>query len=201
MATALYLETFLENIESLPRDFQRNFALIKDLDNRVQGLEEEIKSLLSSYEKEVKKLSEADRKANLCQIQEKFDKMKEYSDDKVQLAVQMYEMVDKHIRRLDGDLARFEAEIHMKENEKRKESISTDLEVEEHNPSNDLFAKTGRRKSSRGQLPKPSGITTPPPLGTFTDPAHDVLDMPVDPNEPTYCLCHQVSLARKVLRV
>jgi chromosome segregation ATPase len=125
MATALYLETFLENIESLPRDFQRNFALIKDLDNRVQGLEEEIKSLLSSYEKEVKKLSEADRKANLCQIQEKFDKMKEYSDDKVQLAVQMYEMVDKHIRRLDGDLARFEAEIHMKENEKRKESISS----------------------------------------------------------------------------
>ena len=40
---------------------------------------------------------------------------------------------------------------------------------------------------------RPSGITTPPPLGTFTDPAHDVLDMPVDPNEPTYCLCHQVS--------
>ena len=59
----------------------------------ILGLEEEIKSLLSSYEKEVKKLSEADRKANLCLIQEKFDKMKEYSDDKVQLAVQMYEMV------------------------------------------------------------------------------------------------------------
>ena len=44
---------------------------------------------------------------------------------------------------------------------------------------------------------RPSGITTPPPLGTFTDPAHDVLDMPVDPNEPTYCLCHQVSEREK----
>ena len=57
------------------------------------GLEEEIKVLSASYEKEVKKLSEEDKKANLCRIQEKFDKMKEYSDDKVQLAVQMYEMV------------------------------------------------------------------------------------------------------------
>ena len=42
-------------------------------------------------------------------------------------------------------------------------------------------------------LLRPSGITTPPPLGTYADPANDVLDMPVDPNEPTYCLCHQVS--------
>ena len=38
----------------------------------------------------------------------------------------------------------------------------------------------------------PSGITTPPPVGTFTTAGTDVLDMPVDPNEPTYCLCHQV---------
>ena len=26
-------------------------------------------------------------------------------------------------------------------------------------------------------------------------PEVQVLDMPVDPNEPTYCLCHQVSQA------
>lgn len=29
----------------------------------------------------------------------------------MQLAIQTYELVDKHIRRLDSDLARFEAEI------------------------------------------------------------------------------------------
>lgn len=26
----------------------------------------------------------------------------------------------------------------------------------------------------------------------------DVLDMPVDPNEPTYCLCHQVSYGEMI---
>lgn len=39
---------------------------------------------------------------------------KEYGDDKVQLAIQTYELVDKHIRRLDSDLARFESEIQDK---------------------------------------------------------------------------------------
>lgn len=26
----------------------------------------------------------------------------------------------------------------------------------------------------------------------------DVLDMPVDPNEPTYCICHQVSYGEMI---
>lgn len=34
-------------------------------------------------------------------------------------------------------------------------------------------------------------------LGTTTHPS-DVLDMPVDPNEPTYCLCHQVSYGEMI---
>lgn len=36
--------------------------------------------------------------------------------------------------------------------------------------------------------------------GTQVDTRHpaDVLDMPVDPNEPTYCLCHQVSYGEMI---
>jgi hypothetical protein len=44
-------------------------------------------------------------------FQRLYSKAKEYADDKVQLAIQTYELVDKHIRRLDSDLARFESEI------------------------------------------------------------------------------------------
>lgn len=39
-----------------------------------------------------------------------------------------------------------------------------------------------------GVLPGLAGITHP----------SDVLDMPVDPNEPTYCLCHQVSYGEMI---
>lgn len=36
--------------------------------------------------------------------------------------------------------------------------------------------------------------------GAQVDTRHpaDVLDMPVDPNEPTYCLCHQVSYGEMI---
>lgn len=40
-----------------------------------------------------------------------------------------------------------------------------------------------------------SGLKVPPVAAGETSAVAgtDVLDMPVDPNEPTYCLCHQVN--------
>ena len=40
-----------------------------------------------------------------------FKKSKEIADDKVNIAVNTYEMIDKHIRKLDSDLAKFESEM------------------------------------------------------------------------------------------
>lgn len=91
---------------------------MRELDTRAQTLMQQIdekandmmKATISAKEN----LSEEDKKAKLKQIQELFTKAKEYGDDKVQLAIQTYELVDKHIRRLDSDLARFEGEIQDK---------------------------------------------------------------------------------------
>ena len=49
-------------------------------------------------------------------------------------------------------------------------------------------------------LYSPSGITSPltVTLATTSSSTTDVLDMPVDPNEPTYCLCHQVSYGEMI---
>ncbi|GBP04147.1 Inhibitor of growth protein 5 [Eumeta japonica] len=60
------------------------------------------------------KMTDEERRERLTDIQQLFGKAKEYSDDKVQLAIQTYELVDKQIRRLDNDLARFEGEIQEK---------------------------------------------------------------------------------------
>ena len=40
-------------------------------------------------------------------IQKMFKKAKQQGDDKVSIAIQTYEMVDKHIRRLDSDLVSY----------------------------------------------------------------------------------------------
>jgi len=44
------------------------------------------------------------------------------------------------------------------------------------------------------------GVASPPliRLSFGTNHPSDVLDMPVDPNEPTYCTCHQVSYGEMI---
>lgn len=117
---------------------------MRDLDSRARELMQNIDRQASVYLTNVRTMGSDKRKDQMDKIQEQFNKAKEYGDDKVQLAIQTYELVcvffkiillvityfvflskvyqccfivfqvDKHIRRLDSDLARFETEIHDK---------------------------------------------------------------------------------------
>ncbi|RXN39422.1 inhibitor of growth 5-like protein [Labeo rohita] len=86
----------------------------------------------------------------------------------------------------------------------------------EHNKTNNLlsFAEVGGRgnlkekrrpkgrgrKSSDDDSPRKKKMKNSPEFSESILPVHpsDVLDMPVDPNEPTYCLCHQVSYGEMI---
>lgn len=107
---------------------------MRDLDTRAQSLMKDIDKLADDYLKTMKKESNEKKKEQLDRIQNLFNKAREYGDDKVQLAIQTYELVDKHIRRLDSDLSRFEAEIQDK-------AISSNRAKEESGAS-----KKGRKK-------------------------------------------------------
>ncbi|XP_033764024.1 inhibitor of growth protein 5-like [Pecten maximus] len=207
MATAMYLEHYLDSLESLPTELQRNFNLMRDLDQRSQDLMKDIDILADDYLVNVRGMTTDKRTEHLDSITNLYSKSKEFGDDKVQLAMQTYEMVDKHIRRLDADLARFEADLKErgssnmsntdsdsgkktnKDKDKKRKSIKDKFEDE-----------IPRKKKKKGQsVPEedeaPTQVTIIPlPI---THPS-DVLDMPVDPNEPTYCLCHQVSYGEMI---
>ncbi|MGH0180157.1 UNVERIFIED_CONTAM: hypothetical protein FKN15_003653 [Acipenser sinensis] len=88
----------------------------------VHYMKGEIDGLATEYTANARTLSSEQKLSLLRQIQESYTKCKEFGDDKVQLAMQTYEMVDKHIRRLDTDLARFEADL------KEKQIESTDYD-------------------------------------------------------------------------
>ena len=113
-------------LESLPTELERNFKLMRKLDDRAQTA---MKSIDSHAKEFMRKLADSsatmtdeERRERLTDIQQLFGKAKEYSDDKVQLAIQTYELVDKQIRRLDNDLARFEGEIQEKASSTRGKS-------------------------------------------------------------------------------
>ena len=203
MASALYLENFLESIEHFPKELQRNFSLMRDLDQRTQDTLREIDENVKDYKKSVSSLTQDERKKRLSKIDELYQKAKEYSDDKVQLAMQMYEMVDKHIRRLDNDLGRFEQELQVQENPHRRPSVASVGETQapalkSRKRLGDSTSSTGIKKRthtvSLTDEAGPSTVSSPAVMsrGMSSGPS-DMLDMPVDPNEPTYCLCHQVT--------
>jgi len=199
MAGSLYLEHYLESIESLPYDLQRNFSLQRDLDQRAHELLAEIDTLCEMYVAKVRDMTSKDRKEHFEKIEELFAKSREYGDDKVQLAVQTYEMVDKHIRRLDSDLARFEEELKLQRQQQQQQSSEEDGKKDKSRKrkSEKGVSSSKKKKSKNNDAEEQLAMTSATPLITMaTD--MNVLDMPVDPNEPTYCLCQQVSYGEMI---
>ncbi|XP_005112780.1 inhibitor of growth protein 5 [Aplysia californica] len=207
MAKAMYLEHYLDSLESLPAEMQRNFNLMRDLDQKSQDLMKKIDKAATDYLNKVRHMSPEKRTNQLNQIESMFSKSREFGDGKVSLAMQTYEMVDKHIRKLDAELARFEADIKDKSSGRQKETAEgkaaakkkgeKDKKRRKNNKEefDDEIPKKKKKKGAQAEEEIEIGTISPFPLSTHPS---DVLDMPVDPNEPTYCLCNQVSYGEMI---
>jgi Inhibitor of growth proteins N-terminal histone-binding len=85
-------------LEHLPIELQRNFTLLRDLDTRAQKLMKKIDELATEYLEGIAYPTKGSsgsikREELMSTIQQLFNKAKEYGDDKVQLAIQTYELV------------------------------------------------------------------------------------------------------------
>ncbi|KAK2494796.1 hypothetical protein MC885_012367 [Smutsia gigantea] len=191
MATAMYLEHYLDSIENLPCELQRNFQLMRELDQRTEDKKAEIDMLAAEYISTVKALSPGQRVEQLRKIQDAYSRCREYSDDKVQLAMQTYEMKVEVIRKKEAHGV--VAGGPQKKTPPRKRSIKEGACC-----LCPCLAPRGSVSPSRC-----CSLLLFPHRSEFSDTIlsvhpSDVLDMPVDPNEPTYCLCHQVSYGEMI---
>lgn len=115
---------------------------------------------------------------------------------------------------MDSDLAKFESEIQDRnisssrsKNEEAKKGrkkiteakVTTDKK-RKSNVANDVGASSSKVTGSvaRNKKPKKQESSEDNAGDIKASHASDVLDMPVDPNEPTYCLCHQVSYGEMI---
>ena len=99
-------------------------------------------------------------------------------------------MVDRHIRRLDSDLSRFESEIAERGGLETSAPAGKFLKL--------FFSKTIICILDHRKARPAGGGGEEQPGEQIQIAPQDVLDMPVDPNEPTYCLCHQVSYGEMI---
>uniref|UniRef100_A0A915L2Q1 Inhibitor of growth protein n=1 Tax=Romanomermis culicivorax TaxID=13658 RepID=A0A915L2Q1_ROMCU len=241
---SLCMEQYLDNLQLLPGDLQRKLRLLRDLDQKSQKHLETGDKLTTSFATDMFNLSKDDRKKRYEEIRSHFNKAKSMGDEKVQLAMQTYEMVDKHIRRLDSELAKFESELKrsvLKQQQQQsstnqrsktghqrrastEESLSSPDNKEQQKTSKKqdaLSLSTKKRKSKSEELKRSrkkqkfdeekmnadeedesiagasSGLNLMQQFAAGIG-AADVLDMPIDPNEPIYCTCRQVSYGQMI---
>lgn len=196
-SSTFYLEQYLDSLENLPSELKKNFNKMQDLDTKNKDILVDIDTASDEYLRKVRDLSPTKRKAEMEKIQRMFKKAKEISDDKVNIAVNTYELVDKHIRKLDSDLAKFESEMKEKGRLSQSESEEEE-EIPVKKKPKDKKKGSAKEEGKKRKKQKNEPQTTPShPYPNLPVP-QEVLDMPVDPNEPTYCLCQQVSYGEMI---
>ncbi|XP_031573130.1 inhibitor of growth protein 1-like [Actinia tenebrosa] len=203
------LENFLEFTECLPDDIQRSITQMRELDRQYQERLKEIERLMNSYQKE---RDSAMKRKYLIQIQRRLVKSQEYGDEKLQLVGHIMEVVENRSRQVEIDMEhldtyrnddmptqiiKHEVPVSMiedipviktektKRNRRQRNHDKHDSETgggssggADNQKPVKKKAKVSRKKAKNQNSPQP--------------------DIPIDPNEPTYCLCKQVSFGEMI---
>lgn len=175
---------YVAGVASLPADLQRNYGLLGQLDQQYQELQRHMQEICAQGHKDVTEAAESAGsqlevlvRKHTQAIQEAHKACLDVADHKVALASQTYDLVDSHIQRLDKDLKKFEEEL------RREQVLIGGPAAPVQRPENltQLDIKAGRNK---GQ--------------PFIPAVQMEIDLPVDPNEPTYCYCNRVSYGEMI---
>ncbi|TWW64357.1 Inhibitor of growth protein 3 p47ING3 [Takifugu flavidus] len=126
----LYLEDYLEMIEQLPMDLRDRFTEMREMDLQVQSTyrpiaephqppehaeesdaTDQLEQKVNEFFVNAKKNKPEWREEQMEVIKKDYYKALEDADEKVQLANQIYDLVDRHLRKLDQELAKFKMEL------------------------------------------------------------------------------------------
>eukprot|EP00037_Helgoeca_nana_P033309 m.417424 g.417424 ORF g.417424 m.417424 type:complete len:207 (+) comp30429_c0_seq1:52-672(+) len=165
-----FLERYLDTVETLPSELHKNLGAMKALDEQAEERASKLEIRCKKFLEAMQELPPAKRREEIQAIQDDFKHTRQLSEKKVALSLVTYETVDKYIQELDTELNQFEAE----------HAVAGDARGR----------KRGRGDSDTGGRRK--GGTS------LSDEPERIEDMPVDPNEPTYCLCQQVSYGEMI---
>ncbi|KAI4346044.1 hypothetical protein L6164_013126 [Bauhinia variegata] len=200
-----FLEEFQANLDSLPNILQRKYALLRDLDKSLQDIQKQNEL---RCEQEIEEIRRGVQSGNITPdtslirfSDEALDEQKHsirIADEKVALAVQAYNLVDTHIQQLDQYLKKFDEEL---QRERENAAVATvpasGVDGNTKSGRGNEGGRGGRKKSRQTASVAAAAVATEAQTTSAT-PAGMDLDLPVDPNEPTYCLCNQVSYGEMV---
>ncbi|XP_037824189.1 inhibitor of growth protein 3 isoform X1 [Lucilia sericata] len=114
----LYLEDYLEMIEHLPQELRDRFTEMRELDLSVQNSMDSLEKKTRSFFVQCKRgdLQEELADTEFQNLRKEYYKVLEDADEKVTIATQIHELVERYLRRLDSELFKFKCELEADNN-------------------------------------------------------------------------------------
>ncbi|KAI8072499.1 hypothetical protein BC940DRAFT_292725 [Gongronella butleri] len=186
------LNDYRDIIDELPMEMQRNFALIRQLDERVEGMMNKVAESSMALCKSKKNIPEKERRQRLVAIGNLLEDALKRGEEKFALAKSMYDSVDRHCTRVDNDLQKFEDEQLIGPSRMGRTPSNTSAATVE-----EVVEPPGRkRKKKKATHPSPvkeGSYLSAEESKQNAEAAISQSDLRIDPNEPVYCYCRQVS--------
>lgn len=194
-----FIDDFQANLDVLPNMLRKKYALLRDLDKSLQEIQRQNEQ---HCEKEMEEMKQRIKSGSITPdsslikfSDEALDEQKHairIADEKVTLAVQAYDLVDTHIQQLDQYMKKLDEEIR-----REKDSMASTASPASAVDNNVKSGRSG--EGGRGGRKKTRLATAAAGSSTAATNASGMdLDLPVDPNEPTYCVCNQVSYGEMI---
>ncbi|XP_057709973.1 inhibitor of growth protein 2 [Corythoichthys intestinalis] len=225
---ANYVEDYLECVESLPLDIQRNVSVLREIDAKYQEVLKEVDEVFEKYKAEQ---DGGQRKRLQVQLQRALIVSQELGDEKIHVVTQMTELVENRSRQMDSH------SLCLQE-PREPERPATERRANVQEPPAGASAgaaataagadRASARRPRRQRNSESRDSGHPSANGSAADDAADEppvplprekskskstkkkkrkskqerdaspVDFAIDPNEPTYCLCEQVSYGEMI---
>uniref|UniRef100_A0A6I8NPC7 Inhibitor of growth protein n=1 Tax=Ornithorhynchus anatinus TaxID=9258 RepID=A0A6I8NPC7_ORNAN len=201
---SVYVQDYLECVESLPLDMQRNVSALREIDTKYQEALKEMDDVYERYKKE----SEAGQKKRLQQhLQRALINSQELGDEKIQIVTQMLELVENRARQMEAHSQRLRDPADRAGPEPGQPERAS-RRPRRQRPGEPARPADGPDDEADGGPPPPP----PPPSRERRSrsakkkkrararPEREAspVELAIDPNEPTYCLCNQVSYGEMI---
>ncbi|KAI6217461.1 Inhibitor of growth protein [Aphelenchoides fujianensis] len=169
------MKKFRQNIGEVSAPVRENLRKIAELDRECAEKQEFVERLTVPTILNWTKSNRDVRQKRYKALKTALEKLERDTEQKVKLASQCYEQVDQQVTKLD--------KIYAKILQKRKSPAFF------HSKKPDEPKTSGRRDRKQKEKTPEKEVAFDPTL---------VVDMPIDPNEPTYCICRNVSFGQMV---
>ncbi|XP_046359754.1 inhibitor of growth protein 1-like [Haliotis rufescens] len=198
LCSGTYLENYLETMENLPNDLQRSVSQLRELDIQCRDIMQDM-----DYQQEVYKQQGPMKKKAFFAIQRALIRCQEIGDEKLVLLSVIIDFIENRARQLEQDRENLDPGS-TKEPEPVKDPPKKEAKAVDSERSEKPVAKRQRRqknhdvsqedvKEEKEKVPKKKKKRK-----VKKEREDSPVDPPIDPDEPTYCLCNQVSYGEMI---